>query len=375
MECPFRMTKIINVTQPFLPPLDEYVKYLEKIWESKHLTNNGPFHQQFEKELANYLGVKYLSLINNATTALLVAIKALDLSGEVITTPYSFVATAHSIMWNGLTPVFVDINPSTCNIDPVKIENAITSKTSAILPVHVYGNPCETEKIKDIANKHDLKVIYDAAHAFGVKENDKSILNEGDLSILSFHATKVFNTFEGGAIVSHTEEMKKKIDDLKNFGFQDQITVEGIGINGKMNEIQAAMGLLQLKYIDSAIDKRKKITEIYRDGLKEVNGISFLDDMEGVKHNYAYFPIFINEQEYGMSRDYLSEELVKNNIYSRKYFYPLISQFTAFINFLSSKTENLPIAEKMSSKVLCLPIYPDLDYIDVKRVIEILKTL
>jgi dTDP-4-amino-4,6-dideoxygalactose transaminase len=370
-----KLKEKIFVTQPFLPPLEEYVDYLEKIWAFKHLTNNGPFHQQFEKELASYLGVKYVSLINNATTALLVSIKALDLTGEVITTPYSFVATAHSILWNRLTPVFVDIDPSTCNIDPDKIEKAITSNTSAILPVHVYGNPCETKKIKDISEKYGLNVIYDAAHAFAVDKNGKSILTEGDLSVLSFHATKVFNTFEGGAIVSHTAEMKKKIDNLKNFGFQDQITVEGIGINGKMNEAQASMGLLQLKYIDSAIEKRKKIAKIYREGLREVNGISFLDDMEGVKHNYAYFPIFINEQEYGMSRDYLFEELKKHNIYSRKYFYPLISQFTAFINFLSSKTENLPIAEKMSSKVLCLPIYPDLDQMDVKRVIEILKTL
>jgi len=250
------MSKKIFVTKPFLPPLDEYVKYLEKIWSSKQLTNNGPFHQKFEKELANYLGVRYVSLINNATTGLLVAIKALELKGEIITTPYSFVATAHSIKWNGLEPVFVDIDTITCNLNPDLIEGAITEKTSAILPVHVYGIPCEAEKIQKIADKHNLKVIYDAAHAFGVKRNGKSILNEGDLSILSFHATKVFNTFEGGAIISHTPEMKKKIDDLKNFGFQDQITVEGVGINGKMNEVQSAMGLLQLKYIDSVIEKR-----------------------------------------------------------------------------------------------------------------------
>jgi len=365
----------IYITKPFLPPLDEYVKYLEKIWTSKHLTNNGPFHQQFEKELANYLGVKYVSLFNNATTGLLIAIKALELKGEIITTPYSFVATAHSIMWNGLTPVFVDINPSTCNIDPDKIENAITSKTSAILPVHIYGNPCDTKKIKDITDKHGLSVIYDAAHAFGVKQNNKPILNEGDLSILSFHATKVFNTFEGGAIISSTSEMKKKIDDLKNFGFQGETVVEGIGINGKMNEIQAAMGLLQLKYIDEAIEKRKIITEIYRKGLKNVLGICFLDDIEGVSHNYSYFPVFLQEKKYGKSRDEVYEELKNHNIFSRKYFYPLISQLTVYQNLPSTAKKNLPVAEQKSKEVLCLPIYPDLNNRDVERIIEILTTL
>ena len=365
----------IYITKPFLPPLEEYTELLKLIWASKQLTNNGPFHQQFEKELANYLGVKYVSLFNNATTGLLVAIKALELKGEIITTPYSFVATAHSILWNRLTPVFVDIDPSTCNIDPDKIEKAITSNTSAILPVHVYGNPCETKKIKKIANKHNLKVIYDAAHAFGIKKNGNSILNSGDLSVLSFHATKVFNTFEGGAIVSHTEEMKKKIDDLKNFGFQDQITVEGIGINGKMNEVQAAMGLLQLKYIDSAIDKRKKITEIYRNGLDEVDGIHFFNAIEDVKHNYAYFPVFINELEYGMSRDEVFEKLIDENIFTRKYFHPLISQFSAYKSLPSAESENLLVAEKMSREVLCLPIYPDLAHMDVNRIINILKTL
>ena len=369
------MSKKIFVTKPFLPPLDEYVKYFDKIWESKHLTNNGPFHEQLERELCNYLGVKYISLFNNATTALLVGIKALDLTGEVITTPYSFVATAHSILWNRVTPVFVDIDPSTCNIDPDKIEKAITSNTSAILPVHVYGNPCETKKIKDIAEKYGLNVIYDAAHAFGVKKNGNSILNSGDLSILSFHATKVFNTFEGGAIVSHAEEMKEKIDDLKNFGIHDEVTVKGIGINGKLNEVQAAMGLLQLKYIDSAIEKRKKITEIYREGLKVINGISFLDDMEGVKHNYAYFPIFIKEDEFGMSPDEIYNKLKQQNIFGRRYFYPLISRFSAYKELSSATPINLPIAEKISKEVICLPIYPDLNHADVERIIEILKTL
>ena len=367
--------KRINVTQPFLPPLEEYNEYLKQIWKNKHITNNGLFHQQLEQELCEYLGVKYISLFCNGTIALLLAIKALELKGEIITTPYSFVATAHSIKWNGLTPVFVDIDESTCNMDPDRIEKAITSKTSAILPVHVYGNPCETEKINQIAKKYNLKVIYDAAHAFGVDKNGKSILNEGDLSILSFHATKVFNTFEGGAIVSHSAEMKKKIDDLKNFGFQDQITVEGIGINGKMNEVQTAMGLLQLKYINSAIDKRKKIIEIYRNALEEVDGIQFFNDIEGVKHNYAYFPVFINELEYGKSRDEVYEELKKHNIYGRRYFYPLINQFSAYKSLPSTESENLIVAEKMSNEVICLPVYPDLDHADVEKIIEILKDL
>jgi len=369
------MNKKINVTQPFLPPLEEYSIYLRQIWESKHITNKGPFHEELEEELCDYLGVKYISLCANGTLALLVAIKALELKGEIITTPYSFVASAHSIMWNGSTPIFVDIESSTCNLDSEKIENAITDQTTAILPVHVYGNPCNIEKIQKIAERNGLKIIYDAAHAFGVKINGDSILNSGDLSVLSFHATKVFNTFEGGAIVSHTAEMKKKIDDLKNFGFQDQITVEGVGINGKMNEVQAAMGLLQLKYIDSAIDKRKKITEIYRNELDGVSGISFFNNIEDVKHNYAYFPVFINELEYGMSRDEVFEKLIDENIFTRKYFHPLISQFSAYKSLPSAESENLLVAEKMSREVLCLPIYPDLAHMDVNRIINILKTL
>jgi len=373
MERYYRMTKKINVTEPFLPPLEEYYPYLEQIWESKQLTNNGQFHQKFEKELAQYLDVQYVSLFNNGTTALLVSLRALELTGEVITTPYSFVATAHSILWNGLTPVFVDIDPITCNLNLDLIEEAITEKTSAILPVHVYGNPCETTRIQQIAEKHNLKVIYDAAHAFGVEKNGKSILNEGDLSILSFHATKVFNTFEGGAIISHTPEMKKRIDDLKNFGFQSQVVVEGIGINGKMNEVQSAMGLLQLKYIDSVIEKRKQITELYRKKLKNIKGITFLDNQENTNHNYAYFPIFINEDDYGISRDDLYKKLKQNNIFGRRYFYPLISQFDEYINFPSASKNNLPNAEKMSNEVICLPIYPDLGKEQIKRIITIIN--
>ena len=365
--------KKINVTQPFLPPLEEFNVYLQQIWKNKHITNNGPFHQKLEQELCEYLGIKHISLFCNGTIALLVAIKALELTGEVITTPYSFVATAHSIKWNGLTPIFVDIDGSTCNMNPDRIENAITNKTSAILPVHVYGDPCDTVEIQRIAKNNNLKVIYDAAHAFGVEQNGNSILNEGDLSILSFHATKVFNTFEGGAIISHTENMKKKIDDLKNFGFQDQVTVKGIGINGKMGEAQAALGLLQLKYIDQNIEKRKRITKIYREGLKNVDGISFLDDMEGVKHNYAYFPVFINKQKYGKSRNEIYEELKKHHIFGRRYFYPLISQFDEYKHLSSANVNKLPNAVIKSEEVICLPIYPDLDFRDVEKVIEVIS--
>jgi dTDP-4-amino-4,6-dideoxygalactose transaminase len=363
------------VTQPCLPSLQEFQIYLEKIWENKQITNNGPFHQQLEEKLCDYLGVEHISLFTNGTIALLVAIKALELKGEIITTPYTFAATGHTIMWNGLKPVFVDIDPKTCNINPNLIEKAINENTSAILPVHVYGNPCNTGKIVEIAEKYKLKVIYDAAHAFGVKINDNSILDSGDLSILSFHATKVFNTFEGGAIVSHTAEMKKKIDCLKNFGYQDELTVEGIGINGKMNELQAAMGLLQLKHIDSMIEKRKKITQIYVEGLREVIGISLIDDFNKVTHNYAYFPIFINEKEYGKTRDEVYEELKSHNIYGRRYFYPLISEFSEYRNLSSSSIINLPQAKKMSREVICLPIYPDLSYEDIERILNILRTL
>jgi len=362
------MNKKIFVTEPFLPPLEKFYPYLEKIWESKHITNNGPFHKQLEKELCKYLGVKYISLISNGTVALLVAIKALELKGEIITTPYSFVATAHAIKWNGLEPVFIDIDPDTCNLNPDLIEDAITEKTTAILPVHVYGNPCETEKIQKIADKHNLKVIYDAAHAFGVKKNGKSILNDGDLSTLSFHATKVFNTFEGGAIVSHTPEMKKKINDLINFGFQNETTVKGLGINGKMNEVQSAMGLLQLKYIGQAIEKRKQITEQYRKRLNKIKGLFFLDGLENTNHNYAYFPIFINEDQYGISRDELYNKLKLFNIHCRRYFYPLISQYDEYKDI----NQNYENGMKISHGVLCLPIYPNLSNGDFERIIKIL---
>lgn len=366
--------KPITVTQPCLPPLDEFIPYLEKIWENKWLTNNGPLHQQLEEELAKYLGVKYISLFSNGTLALISALQALNIQGEVITTPFSFVATTHSLWWNKITPVFVDIEPEYLNLDPKKIEAAITPRTTAILPVHVYGNPCQMEEIQRIADKHRLKLIYDAAHAFGVKKQGVSVLNYGDLSVLSFHATKVFSTIEGGAIISHSEEMKHHIDNLKNFGFRDETIVEEPGINAKLNELQAAYGLLQLKYIDGFIDKRKKITELYQSLLIDIPGIRFLPDMLGVTHSYSYFPILIDESEYGISRDTLYEKLKENNIFARRYFYPLISDFEPYCELSSANHENLKVATKAALQVLCLPIYVDLNEIDVNRIVSIIIT-
>ena len=364
----------INVTQPFLPPLNEFTPYLEQIWKNKWLTNNGPFHQQLEEELANYLGVEYISVFSNATLALLVALQALEIKGEVITTPFSFVATAHSLLWNDIKPVFVDIDPVLGNLDASKIEEAITNETKAILPVHVYGNPCNHEAIEKVAKKFDLKLIYDAAHCFGVKKDGVSILNQGDLSILSFHATKVFNTFEGGAIVSHSKEMKQRIDDLKNFGFRNETTVIEAGINAKMNELQAAFGILQLKYIDENIAKRKVIADLYRSELKELTSLRMLFDLEGVRHNYSYFPIFI-KKDAKVSRDFIYEELKKDEIFSRRYFYPLISDFEMYARFPSSNEANLENAKTLSDGVICLPIYPDLEVSDVLIICSALKRI
>lgn len=365
--------KNIYVTQPNLPPLEEFIPYLEKIWERKVLTNGGPFHQQLEEELCKYLGVKYISLFTNGTLALITALQALRITGEVITTPYSFVATTHSLWWNGIKPVFVDIDPVTFNLDPDKIEAAITPKTTAIMPVHVYGNPCNMERIQRIADAYNLKVIYDAAHAFGVKVNNTSVLNYGDLSILSFHATKVFNTFEGGAIICHDAEMKHHIDNLKNFGFRGELIVEEPGINAKMNEVQAAMGLLQLKYLDDAIAKRKEITELYQRLLGDTKGIKLATLSESVEYNYSYFPIFVDENEYGKSRNELYEELKRNNIFARRYFHPLISQFSTYKGIDSAKTSNLPIATKIAEQVICLPIYPSLEVGFINRICEIIN--
>ena len=367
------MNNIITVTQPCLPPLEEFIPYLQQIWDNKWLTNNGPLHQQLEKELAEYLGVNYISLFSNGTLALMSALQALKIQGEVITTPFSFVATTHSLWWNKVKPVFVDIEPEYLNLDPKRIEEAITEKTTAIMPVHVYGNPCKVEAIQRIADKHNLKIIYDAAHAFGVKKDEVSVLNYGNLSVLSFHATKVYSTIEGGAIICHTPEMKHHIDNLKNFGFRGETVVEEPGINAKLNEIQAAYGLLQLKYIDDFIEKRKLLTELYRELLKDIPGISYLNDMKGVTHGYSYFPILINEEKYGMSRDDLYEKLKQNNILSRRYFYPLISDFEPYKNLPSASKENLPIATKIAQEVLCLPIYVELKEEDIQRIVNLTR--
>jgi dTDP-4-amino-4,6-dideoxygalactose transaminase len=364
---------MINVTQPYLPPLEEFTPYLEQIWKNKWLTNNGPFHQEFESKLCEYLGVPFISVFSNGTLALLTALQALEIKGEVITTPYSFVATAHSLLWNNITPVFVDVDPIFGNLDPQKIEEAITDKTSAILPVHVYGNPCNDIEISKIAKKHNLKLIYDAAHCFGVKVDGKSILNYGDLSILSFHATKVFNTFEGGAIVCHSKEMKQKIDDLKNFGFRDEVTVIAPGINAKMNEIQAAFGLLQLKYIDQAIAKRKEIAELYIQQLQNIPGIRLIIHHSSfITHNYSYFPVFIDENQYGKSRDEVYQLLKDNGILARRYFYPLISEFPMYNQLPSSSNKNVIEALQISKQVLCLPIYPEME---IEIVINISKII
>ncbi|MDG5800316.1 DegT/DnrJ/EryC1/StrS family aminotransferase [Marinilabiliaceae bacterium ANBcel2] len=365
--------KKIHVTSPLLPPIEEFTPYLEKIWESKWLTNNGQFHKQLEQEICDYLGVKHVCLFSNGTLALITALQALRITGEVITTPFSFVATTHSLWWNNIKPVFADIEPDSFNLDPTKVEAAITPNTTAIMPVHVYGNPCNLEAFQQIADTYNLKLIYDAAHAFGVEVNGNSVLNFGDLSILSFHATKVFNTFEGGAIICHDEKMKRHIDDLKNFGFRGETTVVAPGINAKMNEIQAAFGLLQLKYIDAAREKRKTIAETYREALKVVNGIECLHDAPIVKHAYSYFPVLIDKEKYGMSRDQLYEKLIENNIYSRRYFYPLISNFPTYRGLKSSNPDNLSIANDIAEKVLCLPIYPDLSADHIKTIIRIFE--
>lgn len=364
--------KLITVTSPLIPPLDEFTPYLEDIWKRKWLTNNGHYHQELEKALCEYLKVPFISLFTNGTLPLMVALQALRITGEVITTPYSFVATTHSLWWNGIKPVFVDIDPITCNLDPDKIEAAITPRTTAIMPVHVYGNPCDTKRIQEIADKYGLKVIYDAAHAFGVEVNGKSILNEGDMSTLSFHATKTYNTIEGGALVCHDENTKKRIDYLKNFGFAGETTVVAPGINGKMDEVRSAYGLLGLKHVDAAIAKRKDVAQFYREELQKVKGIQFLNDIEGVKHNYSYFPIFIDEKEYGMSRDDLYLKMKVDNILGRRYFYPLISTFSTYRGLDSSRIENLQVSHKIANNVICLPLHHELKIEDCIRIINLI---
>ena len=378
----------ITVTSPLLPNLDEFHEMLKEIWESKWITNNGSFHKQLEKALAEYLKVPYISLFTNGTLPLLTALQALRITGEVITTPYSFVATTHSIWWNGCKPVFVDIDPATGNIDPDKIEAAITPKTTAIMPVHVYGKPCDTRRIKEIADKYGLKVIYDAAHAFGVEvpakeyglkpENAESsmingqcsILSAGDMSTLSFHATKVYNTLEGGALVMHDEQTKKRIDYLKNFGFAGETEVVAPGINSKVDEVRSAYGLLNLKQVDQAIANRQKVAQRYREALRNISGIRFFEDMPDVRHNYSYFPIFVNAKEYGTTRDELYFKMKEQGVLGRRYFYPLISTFSTYRGLPSAAPENLPVATKMANEVICLPMHHALSEEDIQRVLN-----
>ena len=364
--------KLITVTSPLLPNLDDFHEELKKIWDSKWITNNGNYHKQLEAALAEYLGVPYVSLFTNGTLPLLTALQALRITGEVITTPYSFVATTHSIWWNGCKPVFVDIDPKTGNIDPDKIEAAITPKTTAIMPVHVYGKPCNTKRIQEIADKYGLKVIYDAAHAFGVKVDGESILNCGDMSTLSFHATKVYNTIEGGAMVMHDETTKKRIDYLKNFGFAGEVTVVGPGINSKMDEMRSAYGLLNLRQVDAAIEARHQVAIKYREALREVDGITFFDDMPGVRHNYSYFPIFVDAEKYGMTRDEVYFKMKEANVLGRRYFYPLISEFSTYRGLESARPENLPNAHKMANSVICLPMHHALTDEDIQRILDLI---
>ncbi len=363
----------ITVTKPLLPPFNEFLPYLEDIWKRKSLSNNGYYHKALETALCDYLKVPYISLLTNGTVSLIAALKALCVTGEVITTPFSFVATSHVLLWHGLTPVFVDVEEETGNLNPEKIEAAITPQTTAIMPVHVYGRVCDTKRIQEIADKYNLKVIYDAAHAFGVEKNGQSVLTEGDLSSLSFHATKTYNTIEGGALVCHNYETKMLIDRLKNFGFAGETTVVIPGINGKMDEIHAAYGLLNLQYIDKAIEKRRIIAIQYRTLLKNISGICYMNDMPNIKYNYTYFPIFVDQQHYGMSRDALYDRLKQNNIYCRRYFYPLISSFPMYKHFPSANPANLPVAHKLADTVLCLPIYDDLDIDTVNSIAELIR--
>lgn len=374
---------IITVTSPLLPNLDEFNELLKQIWDSKWITNMGQFHKQLEQALAEYLHVPYVCLFTNGTLPLITALQALRITGEVITTPYSFVATTHSIWWNHCKPVFVDVDPRTGNLDPDKIEAAITPATTCIMPVHVYGKPCDTKRIQAIADKYGLKIIYDAAHAFGVEvpaekygleaydeKGLAGIMNAGDMSTLSFHATKVFNTIEGGALVVHDEKTKKRIDNLKNFGITDDVTVVAPGINGKMDEMRSAYGLLNLKQVDTAIESRHQVAVKYREALRSVNGITFWDDMPGVRHNYSYFPIFVDAEKFGVNRDDLFFMMRERNVWSRRYFYPLISNFETYSGLPSAAKDNLPIGNKMADKVLCLPMHHALTEEEVQRVID-----
>lgn len=367
------MDSQITVTSPLLPPLDEFIPYLRDIWDRKWITNNGHYHQELEKALCDYLGVEYISVFTNGTLPLITALQALRITGEVITTPYSFVATTHSLWWNGIRPVFVDVDPATGNLDPSKIEAAITPKTTAIMPVHVYGNPCDTEAIQAIADKYGLKVIYDAAHAFGVKVNGESILRAGDISTLSFHATKTYNTVEGGALVCHDAKTKQRIDYLKNFGFAGETEVVAPGINSKMDEVRAAYGLLNLRHVDAAIGARHRVAARYREALAGVKGFSMFSERPDVTYNYSYFPIFIDASRYGMTRDELYFRMRDNNVLGRRYFYPLISHFSTYRGLPSAAPSNLPVATRMADTVICLPMHHALTDAGVERIIDLIK--
>lgn len=363
----------ILVTSPLLPNLDEFYDLLKEIWNSKWITNNGSFHAKLEEALCVYLKVPFISLFTNGTLPLLTALQALRISGEVITTPYTFVATTHAIWWNGCKPVFVDIDPSNCGIDPEKIEAAITPYTTAIMPVHCYGKPCDMDRIQAIAEKYGLKVIYDAAHAFGVEVNGESVLNYGDMATLSFHATKVFNTAEGGALVVRDVETKNRVDYLKNFGFAGETEIVAPGINGKMDEIRAVLGLLNLKQVDEAIEKRHQVAIYYRNALRDVRGIRFFDDIQGVKHNYSYFPIFVDAKDYGMTRDELYLKMKSHGVLGRRYFYPLISNLGIYKGLPSASKENLPVANKVAEEVICLPMHHGLDEEVLEKVINLIR--
>ncbi|MGC8777293.1 MAG: DegT/DnrJ/EryC1/StrS family aminotransferase [Candidatus Caldatribacteriaceae bacterium] len=365
----------IFVTRPNLPDIKEVLPYLEEIWRSRTLTNNGPFHREFEEQLRSYLGISFISLMTNGTLALIVALQALRITGEVITTPFSFVATAHALRWNGIVPVFCDIEEKTFTIDPERLEALITPRTTAILPVHVYGYPCHTEAIQDIADKYGLRVIYDAAHAFGVTKNGKTVLTEGDASILSFHGTKLFTTFEGGAIVCKDEKLKKRVEFLRNFGFADEVTVVAPGINAKMNEFQSVIGILSLKIVNEEITRRRQVAQWYRTFLQDTPGIVLPPEVQGVEHNYSYFPILIKEREFGISREEVYSTLKQYNIFTRRYFYPLISNFPPYRDLPSARKENLPVANRIAEQVLCLPMYGTLQREEVEKICEILLSL
>ncbi len=361
--------KPIRTTYPLLPPLDEYVSYLEKIWDSVIITNRGNMELQFEMELKKKLGLEYMSVVNNGTTALILALKALQLTGEVITTPFTHISTAQAILWNGLTPVFVDIEEDTYNVDPEKIEQAITPQTSAILAVHLFGQPCHIDALEKMANKRGLKLIFDAAHCFGVEINDHSVLQAGDCSTISFHATKTFNTVEGGAIICKDPALHLEIEKLKNNGIDGIQNPVTYGLNGKLNEFQAAFGLLQLQYIDLAIDKRKEIFQLYQEKLQSIKGIRMMNEKPGIKYNYGYFPIIIDTAITGYTRDQLFEKLKNENIHCKKYFDPLVTDVSILNNF---KKTPLPIAEKTARNIICLPIHHLLEEEDVARLLRML---